>query len=132
MTKEKHMVETLKRELLRKGLKVGTEVPLKSKYVDIVAYDSEKGELFAIEVKIRNWNRAIQQALTYRFGAERVYIAMHKKYSHRVDLDSLDKFGIGLIVVDDEDVTEIVPPRKYPNVDPYLRDDIFSEVIQNA
>ncbi len=60
----------------------------------------EYPELIAIEVKIRDWKRALKQSFKRLFYVDKCYIALSKEYVERVDVSKVSKYGIGLISVD--------------------------------
>ena len=86
---------------LNKDYQIEREVPMIDKFIDILAISKgpDEKELVAIEAKVKNWKRAVQQAITYRLCADKVYIAIWHEFRHRVDLHILDDFGIGLMEV---------------------------------
>jgi len=57
-------------------------------------------EIIAVEVKVRNWKRALRQAFKRMFYVDRCYIALLADYVNDVDLNKVSRRGIGLIAVD--------------------------------
>jgi len=84
------------------------EIPIGSKCIDIVCARPKLqaingsphfDEIVAVEVKLKDWRKAIRQALVYQLSAKKVYIAMYHKYANKVQDRILEKYGIGLISV---------------------------------
>jgi hypothetical protein len=95
---EKRLVDVLV-SYLRGKSRVEREVRHYEKSIDVVAMCSNTCEIHAIEVKTRNWSRALQQAIVNLAVAEKSYVAMHSKYVHCVNVAELQENGIGLISV---------------------------------
>jgi len=75
------------------------EVSHYEKRIDLLVAFSETDELWGIEAKTTNWNKALAQAILNLSAVERSYIAIYEKNVHRVREDLLDRYGIGLISV---------------------------------
>jgi hypothetical protein len=75
-------------------------------------------ELWAFEVKVDNWQRALFQALQYRAFADRVAVAMASDYVHRVRprVGLFRSLRIGLLAIDasERSVEVVLPPFKSP------------------
>jgi hypothetical protein len=67
--------------------------------IDVLAVCDCDEEVWAIEAKVAAWTRALSQAIVNLAAAQRSYIAIYAKNAHRVDLERLDRYGIGLIAV---------------------------------
>ena len=96
---EEGLCNVLEQNLKQRQLRFYREVPLISKRIDYLCVDQELKELIAIEIKVKDWKRALQQALTYRLGANKVYIALWHEYIHRIDKEVLDRYGVGILEV---------------------------------
>lgn len=79
---------------------VFVEVPMLSKRIDVVLRRDDN--IIAIEAKVKNWKRALQQAISYRLCADAVFIAIWKDFTHRVDRQLLGEYGVGLIEMGEE------------------------------
>ncbi len=82
---------------------------------DIVAI--KKDETVAIELKLKNWKKALVQARNYKFGSDYVYIAFPLMKSYNVLKKAenvLRKEGIGFLTINEEtqNIKEIVKPKK--------------------
>ena len=76
-------------------------------------------EIITIEVKISNWQRAIEQAARNRIFAHLSYVALPQKVAERVRTETLIRdLGIGLISVSDEANAIVIkkPRRTRPTV----------------
>jgi hypothetical protein len=104
MKTENDLVEIVRTSFRDRGFLVNTEVPMLSKRIDILCMNPDTNDVIAVEAKIQKWKRAFQQALTYRLCSNLVYIAIHHDFSHRVNKELLQKHGVGLIVVNHDDI----------------------------
>ncbi len=98
MVFEKEIYPQIESYLRKEGFDYFKEVQFLSRHIDIVGVNGKK--IIAIEVKIKDWKRALQQALTCRLCAHEVYIAMWYKFAHRVPVELFENYGIGLMSVD--------------------------------
>ena len=102
------------------GFKVFSQVPLKTRRVDLVCIPQSGRKITAIELKVKDWKRAFEQALGCTLFADRVYVALAQQYAHRVQNQVLDEYGIGLLGVD-HFVEIIRPARANHRIQPSLR-----------
>jgi hypothetical protein len=98
--KETTVVLRVGRMFKEKGLLVKREVPLGTKRIDLVALDPHSKQVTAVEAKVDDWRAGLRQAVIYRICANRVYIAVDKRFVQRLDLGTIGSYGIGAIVVD--------------------------------
>jgi hypothetical protein len=82
-----------------KRLKVFDEVPFLDKRIDVLGYSRKNRKFVAVEAKIANWQKALEQALTYRLVANEVYVALWHENVKRMDLRHFSDFGIGVLDV---------------------------------
>ena len=68
--------------------------------IDIYGYSAKKNLTIAIELKLYNWRKAFKQALIYQLCSDLVLIAVPFYTVKNIDLNSLDKYGIGLLSID--------------------------------
>lgn len=76
-------------------------------------------EIITIEVKISNWQKAIEQAARNRIFAHRSFVALPEKVAKRIRTESLIRdLGIGLISVSEDSVAIVIrkPRRTRPTV----------------
>jgi len=122
---EKEYCDFLVGELERSGYSVFQEVPFFSGLVDIVAYHKER--VIAIEVKLRDYKRALRQARKHILFADEVYVAMPQKRAIYLDWNLADNLGIGLMSIG-EDV-QILHKSK-PKIRPLTR--YANQVLQHC
>ena len=123
MIAEYKMLLPLESYLHRKGFRTAREVPLLTKRIDLVGISN--GRLVAIEVKVKNWQRALQQALCYKLCAHEAYIALCREFVHRADKKILQRYGIGIIGVDG--TAEIVMPAEPSSI---IHDSLLTDVFK--
>ena len=126
MKSEAEMVDILKIFFENQDLIVTTEVPMLSKRIDMLCLNLKTNDIIAVEAKLQKWKRALQQALTYRVCSEHVYIAIHHDFSHRVDRELLQKKGVGLIVVNQNEVTIPIEPSESMITHHRIKEDVMS------
>ncbi len=85
------------------------EVPLFENRIDLVVHDRRFSKIIAVEVKVDKWFRALQQAVLYRMCADKVYVALSEEFVHRVDIQQMKEYGVGLLSVNGS-LNEILPP----------------------
>jgi hypothetical protein len=102
MVSEISIVNEVQDYLDNRSFNTFKEFPFLQRHVDIIGFDPQNDVLIAIEAKVKNWQVAIQQAITCLLFADEVYIAMPHEYVHRVNRSELAKYGIGLLEVDSE------------------------------
>jgi len=76
-------------------------------------------EIITIEVKVSNWQRAVEQAARNRIFAHLSFVALPEKVSERVRKEPLlGRLGIGLISVSEDGTAALVrrPRRTQPTV----------------
>lgn len=128
---ENDLVDLLEVSLNNRSFVTAREIKMLSKYIDIIAYNPVDDEVIAIEAKLSKWQRAVQQAMTYRLCADRVYIAISNDFSHRVDNDLLKKCGLGLIVCDEKKVYTKLKAERVNAPHVRLREEVITSVRSN-
>ncbi len=124
---EKDLVDLLDESFRMHGFVTAREVKMLSKFIDLVAYNPVDDGVIAIEAKLSGWRRAFQQAMTYRICADDVYIAIPAGISHRVDMELLKRYGIGLIIASDDHVYTRFEAERTKNSHARLKDEIIAE-----
>ena len=90
--------------------------------MDMYAYSRRDNLTVAIELKLRRWSRAVEQALLYQLCSDFVYIAMPSTATSSVDLALLDEYGIGLLSVQTERCSRVLQPRPSAVLRPHYRE----------
>jgi hypothetical protein len=88
------------------------EVPIDDRRIDWI-FLNEVSEIIAVELKLKNWKRVLRQAMLNRFCSNKSYAAIWYEYAKNVKLDWFEKSGIGLLLVFEDRVEEVVEPKSY-------------------
>lgn len=75
------------------------ELPFYDYRIDIYGLSRPRGETIAIELKLKDWRRALYQAMIYQLCSDFVFIALPETKAQKIDHAELAKHGVGLIVV---------------------------------
>ena len=112
---ERRIVDVLV-SYLRAHYVVAREVKHYEKRIDVASIPITGGAVSTYEAKVADWSRALSQAIVNLAAGDRAYIAMYSKNVHRVRLDSLHEYGIGLISVGSKwgEVEEILAAKPSP------------------
>lgn len=65
-----------------------------------------------MEFKLKDWKKALIQALSYQLVADYVYIVIYSKNKSLVDIDLIKKHGIGLIIANSRNYEILISPVK--------------------
>ena len=87
------------------------EVPFFEYRIDMYGYSRQTDRTVAVELKLKKWNRAVEQALVYQLCSDFVYIAMPSDVTAVVKLEILDEYGLGLLSVGPKRCRQILRPR---------------------
>lgn len=85
------------------------EVPFFAHRIDLYGYSPATDSLLAVELKLRNWRRAFQQALVYQLCSDYVYIALPDTVVGRVERNWLQEYGVGLLSISEDVCLEELP-----------------------
>jgi hypothetical protein len=100
---ESALVQPVRRHLYSSGVrKLQNEMQFYDYRLDIYGYSKRVNATYAVELKLKRWKRAFEQALIYQLCADFVYIALPSAGASLVDLPLLEAHGIGLIAVQTE------------------------------
>lgn len=98
---EQEMVIKFCKTLEEEGKIFAVEVPFFSRSVDLVFMDADF-KYYAVEFKLKNWRRAIDQAKYYMIGVEFAFVCIPKNiYNKRIEKEILDS-NCGLILFNAE------------------------------
>lgn len=131
---ERRLVDVLM-SYLRDGQHVTMrEVPHYERRIDVALIFEGTDELWAIEAKTSDWQRALSQAIVNLSAAERSYIAIHSACAHRVSQEDLRRHGIGLLAVGTKwgDVSVMWEAEKSPYTNPLAANRIRSTVLEES
>lgn len=79
-------------------------------------YSPHINKSVAVEVKLKNWKRALFQAYRYNFVADKSFVVIPEEYSRQAVENILyfKKYNVGLITVTNTGINPIFIPRKNP------------------
>ena len=92
-------------------IRCATEVKVIANRADIVYFESQGntgvGFIAAIEAKVHDWRRALQQAYRDKLFADRVYVALEEQYANSAisQIAEFRRASVGLITVNQDNVT---------------------------
>lgn len=99
-SRESQLLEPVARFARRKGFCLQkVELPFYEYRIDLYGFSRRRDTTVAIELKLNDWRRALQQSLLYQLCADLVYIAMPESSVKRVSRVELQRSGVGLIAV---------------------------------
>lgn len=84
----------------------------KQYFVQTKKYKPHTQNLISIEAKLKDWKSGFYQALRYQFFSQKSFLALSEKYIHRVDINLLKEFQIGLISVNQESIKVLFNPKR--------------------
>lgn len=98
--KESQLLEPVAKFAKRQGFRLQfKEMPFYEYRIDLYGFSAKDDLTIAIELKLTDWKRALEQALLYQLCSDFVYIAMPECSASRVDKTELRNNRIGLISV---------------------------------
>jgi hypothetical protein len=101
-SRESQLLEPVARFAKRKGFYLqSAELPFYEYRIDLYGFSHKRDATIAVELKLNDWRRALEQTMLYQLCADLVYIAMPERSAMRVDKAELESNGIGLIAVRD-------------------------------
>lgn len=124
--RESELIEPLSIWLEEAGFEVRLEVEILRRRADILALRPDG--VTAVELKMRDWAKALRQALTYQIAADHAWVAMPlsmacRAYRHRWQFE-VEK--VGLLAVDDRGRVRVpIPAGSSPRLLPFLQEKIL-------
>jgi len=108
------LIHPVSKYFISQGFRVVYEVRIGFCRADLVAFKEDVA--VAVELKLRDWKKALLQAKNYQLGADLVYLAvplMKSSLFLQKSEPTLQKEGIGLLVVNELscEVSEIMEAR---------------------
>lgn len=108
---------------------VNYEVPFGLKRIDLVFKSrSDEQDIIAVELKLRNWKRAIWQAVHNRQIASYSYIALPEATAPSIDISTLNSLGLGLIVTNMKEARVLLSAQRSKYVNERLAKEVSSIV----
>jgi hypothetical protein len=77
------------------------QMPFYEYKIDIYSYCEKTRQTVAVELKLSNFAKAVRQALLYQLCSDLVYIAMPLSNANRCEKETVRRYGIGIIGIDD-------------------------------
>lgn len=97
---ESALREPVRSALQRRGYqRQGDEVGFFEYKMDLYGFAPVHDFTVAVELKLRKWKRAFEQAVVYQLCADFVFLALPMSTALRVDVPLLEKHGLGLLGV---------------------------------
>lgn len=97
MVFEKNMVKKVYDYFETRGYQTFIEVPILRKTIDLLAFNKKNS--VAVELKVKDWYRALQQVLTHQILVDYAYVAIWHEYLHRINVERFKQLGVGIINV---------------------------------
>ncbi len=122
-SRESQLFGPVARFARREGFVLQTaELPFYECRIDLYGFSRKNDATVAIELKLNDWRRALEQALLYQLCSDFVYIAMPESSARRVDRAELHSNGIGLIaVLTSGSCSCLLPAREHSEVRQFYR-----------
>lgn len=109
---------------------IEVEVPIYRNRIDLIAFNNK--HLIAVELKLKDWKRALRQATYYQLGADLSYIAMPFYQALKVyrRTGQLESKGVGLLAVllDRSEVRELIKPKPSQKKIEYIERGIYLSI----
>ena len=97
------------------------EVKLYNRIIDLLLVGkSNNSPKIAMEFKVKDWKKALQQAISYQLIADYVYIVMYQKYENLINNELIRKNGMGLIIANSRNFKIKIKP---------IRNEIFDNTL---
>lgn len=123
LLREQDLLAPVSQYAQRKGYRLQkTEMPFYSYRIDLYGYSRQTKSTIAIELKLTNWKRALEQALVYQLCSDFVFIALPRPSTLRVPVDHLVGQGIGLIGVGPNGCRTLIAAKQSAEVRRYYRE----------
>jgi hypothetical protein len=109
---ERQMVDVVRERLARRGTSCVAAVPFMSRCIDLVIMGGN-GVVTAVEFKLRDWRRGIQQARDHLLGVDYSCVCLPHRAPSRELVCACTASGIGLLLFDpesDDPYVEAVSP----------------------
>lgn len=100
-------------------------------YINRKIFGLNLGKTISIEAKIKDWKSGILQAQRYLMFSDYSYLALPNDKIRNVDLEQLNRVGIGLLSVNSIKVEEVVTPQQSQECDYKLKYIVTSSIIKD-
>jgi hypothetical protein len=106
------------------------EVAFYEHRMDLYGYSKDHDLTIAVELKLRKWSRAIEQALLYQLCCDYSYVALPYEAIRLVDLSLFHDYGLGLIAVEFDGCKEVVPAMQSEVIRRHYREAYVSLLLE--
>jgi hypothetical protein len=107
------LARPVERLFMQDRYSVGHEVPFGLKRIDLLFWKRKQDpEIVAVELKLKDWRRAVWQAIQNRQIAKLSYIALPVSSMRPVDDRVLRSVGLGLIGVEGDGATIFLQAKR--------------------
>jgi hypothetical protein len=122
-SRESELLDPVARFAKQLGFRLQTaELPFYEYRIDLYGFSQRSNTTIAIELKLTDWRRALEQAMLYQLCSDFVYIAMPESSARRVNTTELQQNGVGLLsVVNPRTCSCIVQASEHNEVRPFYR-----------
>jgi hypothetical protein len=93
-------------------------------------FNAKLGTIISVEAKLKDWKNGCLQAQRYLFFSDYSYLALPEDKIRNVDFELLEKTGIGLLSIENNNLEEIISPEKSSCCDYNLKYIITSEILK--
>lgn len=94
-------------------------------YKSLTSFKNPIKKLIAIEVKLRDWKQGILQARRYKSYADECYLAILSKYEKNIDKTYMARFGIGLILFNENNGDIWIKDKPSENITSPIHDSLI-------
>lgn len=110
--------------LKRRGFKTQfPELPFFAHRIDLFGLSERLDQTVAVELKIRDWRRAFEQALVYQLCSDITYVAFPLTLTRRISTEIFRPAGIGVIsITDDGRCKQVMAPAPSTVLRSHYRD----------
>jgi hypothetical protein len=122
-SKEAELYNPVSRFFRTKGFKLQLpEMPFYEYRIDMYSFSKKTDSTVAVELKLTDWRRALEQAMVYQLCADLVYVAMPTRITNKIDKLAFSSQGVGLIGVTNACKCELaVEAVEHPEVRMFYR-----------
>lgn len=95
--------------------------------IDLYAFSKKLNKSVAVELKLSNWKKALNQALIYQLCSDYVYLAMPSKSMNSVEINRIKSYGVGIIAVYNSGFCKRILPAKRSK---HVKKDYLSDIVR--
>lgn len=115
MKSEEEYVEIICNHFKENGFLAIKHLRIPPREIDIVAMDPTNLFTISVEVKLRDWKKVINQSIRNRKYSHFNYIALPSNISQKLPEETINKFGLGIMIWDFEKPCPDLIIKSYPS-----------------